>query len=119
MKFRLQRYIIFCEDMASMVQFYRDALGLTLSLQSGMPVTDWAEFGEMGFKLALHKAGSPGSKGRNRNKMVFEVEDIEAGRTHLVAHGARMGKIQNIRVSDICDGKDPEGNMIQITADRP
>ncbi|MBS11301.1 MAG: hypothetical protein CME19_06840 [Gemmatimonadetes bacterium] len=64
MKFRLQRYIIGYKDMASMVTFYRDALGLKISLQDGMPATDWAEFGGMEFKLALYKVGSPGSKGR-------------------------------------------------------
>ena len=53
MKFRLQRYIIEYKDITSMVTFYRDALGLKISLQDGMPATDWAEFGGMEFKLAL------------------------------------------------------------------
>ena len=55
---------------------------------------------------------------KNTQGSKITVEDIEAARAHLASNVARMEKIQHIRVSDICDGKDPEGNTIQITAPR-
>jgi hypothetical protein len=47
-------------------------------------------------------------------KLVFRVDDLEAARAHLTAHGAVLSE----RCSwGAYDGLDPEGNVFQIALD--
>lgn len=115
MKFRMLRYILFCKDMKGMAAFYSDIVGLKQSLRPGGSPAEWVELGGKGFRLCLHKAGKPGCAGRNRNKMVFEVDDVGAAREYLIEHGVKMGKHHQWSHADASDGKDPEGNVFQIT----
>ena len=115
MKFDIQSQIYFCKDMKVMVGFYTSILGLKLSVRSGLSVDEWAELDGKGFRLCLHRAGKPGSPPRNRNKLVFRVDDVGAAREYLIEHGVRMGKHHVWPHADACDGHDPEGNKFQIT----
>lgn len=115
MKFALQRYILFCRDMRAMTEFYGNVMGLKKTTRPGDSESEWVELGNKAFRIALHKAGSPGCKDRNRNKMVFEVDDVGAAREYLMEHGVRMGKHHQWSHADASDGKDPEGNVFQIT----
>ncbi len=115
MKFEIQSFIYFCNDMKTMVAFYTEVLGFKLTLRKGLSVDEWAEIGGEGFKLCLHRAGKPGSPPKNRNKLMFRVSDVGAAREYLVEHEVRMGKHHVWPSMDACEGHDPEGNKVQIT----
>ena len=44
--------------------FYRDILGLKLVKRDEFDLSEWAEFGGAGFRLCLHKSGSPAFVGK-------------------------------------------------------
>ena len=118
MKFDMDSYIYFCNDMKTMLDFYTRVMRLRLTRGTEFSVDEWAEFKGKGFKLCLHKAGKPGSPPRNRNKLVFEVADVGAARDYLVQHKVKMGKHMIWPNSEACDGRDPEGNKFQIAGPR-
>ena len=114
MRCRINSLIYFCKDMQTMTTFYQDVMGLRAIRNDHYPADEWAELGGKGFRLCLHKAGNPGCPGRNRNKLVFEVDDVGKARDYLKKHKVRMGKLQQMAGGDACDGRDPEGNKFQI-----
>ena len=73
----------------------------------------WREFAAGGACIALHSG--PSSPGRKGPKLVFHANDVAALREILVARGARFGKVQQGDVFCLCDGKDPDGNPIQLS----
>jgi hypothetical protein len=64
-------------------------------------------------RIALHSG--PSSPGRKGPKIVFYAKDVSALREKLVARGANFGKIRQGEVLCLCDGKDPDGNPIQLS----
>jgi len=46
---------------------------------------------------------------------VFHAKDVAAMREKLVARGARFGKVRQGKTFCLCDGKDPDGNPIQLS----
>jgi hypothetical protein len=46
---------------------------------------------------------------------VFHAKDVAALRETLVARGARFGKVRQGEMFCLCDGKDPDGNPIQLS----
>jgi catechol 2,3-dioxygenase-like lactoylglutathione lyase family enzyme len=109
MGMEMARVILFTGQMDAMSKFYGEVLGLALvSSEKG-----WREFDAGGARLALHSGpASPGSKGP---KIVFHAEDVAAVRAQLVERGARFGKVRQGDVFCLCDGKDPDGNPIQLS----
>lgn len=107
---KLARVILFTRQMDAMSAFYGDVLGMKLvSSEKG-----WREFDAGGARLALHAGPpSPGSKGP---KIVFHAEDVAAMRETLVGRGAKFGKVREGEVFCLCDGKDPDGNPIQLSS---
>jgi catechol 2,3-dioxygenase-like lactoylglutathione lyase family enzyme len=105
----LARVILFTGQMEAMSRFYGEVLGLEqVSVEKG-----WREFAAGGARIALHSGpASPGSKGP---KIVFYAEDVAATRETLVARGASFGKVRQGEVFCLCDGKDPDGNPIQLS----
>ena len=100
---KLARVILFVRNMATMTAFYRDVLGLPVKSEE----QGWVEFD--GF--ALHRGASkPGS-----TKLAFGSKDVVQTREELIARGARMGKLKDYGGLVLCDGKDPEGNLFQIS----
>jgi len=106
---KMARVILFTRQMEAMSKFYGEVLGLKL-------VTDesgWREFAAGGARIALHSGPpSPGTKGP---KIVFHAEDVAAERERLVARGGKFGKVRQGDVFCLCDGKDPDGNPIQLS----
>ena len=47
--------------------------------------------------------------------IVFYAKDVAAERAELVAKGARFGKVRIWDALQLCDGKDPDGNPIQLS----
>lgn len=107
---KMARVILFTSQMEAMSRFYGEVLGL-------MQVTEekgWREFEAGGVRIALHSG--PSSPGRKGPKIVFHAEDVAAQRAALVARGARFGTVRQGEVFCLCDGKDPDGNPIQLSS---
>jgi len=105
---KLARVILFTAQIDAMSQFYGEVLGLK-------QITDekgWREFAAGGARIALHSG--PSSPGRKGPKIVFQAKDVAALREKLVARGANFGKVREGEFC-LCDGKDPDGNPIQLS----
>jgi len=103
------RVILFTAQMDAMSRFYGQVLGLK-------QVTDekgWKEFDAGGVRIALHSG--PASPGRKGPKLVFYAGDVVGLRSKLVARGAKFGKVREGDNFSLCDGKDPDGNPIQLS----
>ena len=106
---KMARVILFTSRMDEMCTFYGEVLGLkTVSVEKG-----WREFAAGPATIALHSGSS--SPGRKGPKIVFYAEDVAALREKLVARGARFGKVRDGEIICLCDGKDPDGNPIQLS----
>jgi len=106
---KLARVILFTNQIDAMSEFYGEVLGLRR-------VTDekgWREFSAGTVNIALHSG--PPSPGRKGPKIVFHAEDVAALCETLVARGASFGKVRQGEVFCLCDGKDPDGNPIQLS----
>jgi catechol 2,3-dioxygenase-like lactoylglutathione lyase family enzyme len=107
-RLKLARVILFTAQMDTMSRFYGEVLGLKqVTSEKG-----WREFAAGGARIALHSG--PPSPGRKGPKIVFYAEDVSAMRAELVARGAKFGKIHEGNPC-MCDGKDPDGNPIQLS----
>ncbi len=107
---KLARIILFTGQMDKMSKFYGEALRLKR-------VTDekgWREFAAGSTRIALHSG--PASPGRKGPKIVFYAKDVAALRETLVHRGARFGKVHEAGAFCLCDGKDPDGNPIQLSS---
>jgi catechol 2,3-dioxygenase-like lactoylglutathione lyase family enzyme len=105
----MARVILFTSQLDTMSRFYRDVLGLKqITKEKG-----WEEFDAGGAKIALHSG--PSSPGRKGPKIVFYAKDVAGLRETLIARGAQFGKARQGDVFCLCDGKDPDGNPIQLS----
>ena len=106
---KLARVILFTARMDAMSKFYGEILGLRqLTNERG-----WREFAAGTARIALHSG--PSSPGRKGPKIVFYAKDVAALRKKLVARGAIFGKVRQGTALSLCDGKDPDGNSIQLS----
>jgi catechol 2,3-dioxygenase-like lactoylglutathione lyase family enzyme len=106
---KMARVILFTGQMEAMSRFYGEILGLErISQEKG-----WQEFAADGASIALHSG--PSSPGRKGPKIVFYAEDVATLRATLVERGAKFGKVREGEVLTLCDGKDPDGNPIQLS----
>lgn len=106
---KMVRVILFTAQMDAMSKFYGEMLGLKqISEEKG-----WREFAAGGVRIALHSGSS--SPGRKGPKIVFYAKDVAALREMLVARGANFGKVRQGDVFCLCDGKDPDGNPVQLS----
>jgi catechol-2,3-dioxygenase len=106
---KMARVILFTGQMDSMSEFYGQVLGLKqISSEKG-----WREFAAGGARIALHSG--PSSPGRKGPKIAFYAEDVAAVREKLIARGAKFGKVRQWDELFLCDGKDPDGNPIQLS----
>lgn len=105
---KMARIILFTGQIDVMSQFYGEVLGLEqVTNEKG-----WREFAAGTVTIALHSG--PSSPGRKGPKIVFHARDVAAERERLVARGARFGKVREGGFC-LCDGKDPDGNPIQLS----
>ena len=109
MKMEMARVILFTGQIDAMSKFYGEVLGLKqITSEKG-----WHEFAAREACIALHSGpSSPGSKGP---KIVFHAKDVAALRETLVARRAKFGKVRQGEIFCLCDGKDPDGNPIQLS----
>src|SRR4051795_8465103 len=106
---KIARVILFTGQMDAMSKFYGEVLGLKrVTSEKG-----WKEFAAGGARIALHSG--PSSPGRKGPKLVFHAKDVASLRAALVARGARFGKVRQGEIFCLCDGKDPDGNPVQLS----
>jgi len=106
---KMARVILFTGQMDAMSVFYGQVLGLKqISSEKG-----WREFAAGGARIGLH--AGPSSPGRKGPKIAFYADDVAAMREKLVARGATFGKVRQWDELFLCDGKDPDGNPIQLS----
>jgi len=106
---KMARVILFTSQIDEMSKFYGKVLGLKqVTNEKG-----WREFSAGGARIALHSG--PASPGRKGPKIVFFADDVAALRETLVSRGAIFGKVRNGEIFCLCDGKDPDGNPIQLS----
>jgi catechol 2,3-dioxygenase-like lactoylglutathione lyase family enzyme len=106
---KLARVILFTSQMEKMSQYYGEVLGLEIvSEEKG-----WREFSAGAVSIALHSG--PSSPGRKGPKIVFYAKDVAALRKTLVSRGAKFGEVRQGPMLCLCDGKDPDGNPIQLS----
>lgn len=118
----LARAILFVTDLDRMVGFYRTAFSLPVrSEEPGFVV-----LGEEGMELALHAvpvhiaeriefADPPAPRTDTPVKLVFVVADLSRARSAVEAAGGRTREPWSIGNRRLCDGTDPEGNVIQMS----
>jgi catechol 2,3-dioxygenase-like lactoylglutathione lyase family enzyme len=105
----LARVILFTAQFDAMSKFYGEVLGLKrVTNEKG-----WREFKAGSARIALHSG--PSSPGRKGPKIVFYTKDVAASRQTLVTRGASFGKVRQGDVFCLCDGRDPDGNPIQLS----
>jgi catechol 2,3-dioxygenase-like lactoylglutathione lyase family enzyme len=106
---KMARVILFTGQMDAMSKFYGEVLGLKqVSEEKG-----WREFAAGGATIALHSG--PSSPGRKGPKIAFHATDVAAMREALVRRGAKFGKVRQGEMFCLCDGKDPDGNPVQLS----
>ena len=105
----MARVILFTGQIDKMSKSYGEVLAIKqVSSEKG-----WREFAAGGARIALHSG--PSSPGRKGPKIVFHAKDVAAMRETLVARGAKFGKVRQGEMVCLCDGKDPDGNPIQLS----
>lgn len=107
---KMARVILFTGRIDMMSKFYGEVLGLKQVTDE----KDWREFAAGGATIALHSG--PSSPGRKGPKIVFRAKDVAALRETLVARGGNFGKVRQGDIFCLCDGKDPDGNPIQLSS---
>ncbi len=114
---RLLEVIVYVEDMATMVAFYRDGLELTVTYPvdaADYAGETWVTFDTGACTLALH-AGGHKHWGQDTAEVVFLVNDIHATRATLMARGVAMGDVVAAAPGIfVCAGRDPEGNRFAV-----
>jgi len=117
----LMEVILYVQDMATQVAFYRDTLGLKVRFPTGdqnLAGESWVTLDSGACVLALH-AGGQRRLGKDSPKIVFAVDDIQATRTHLMSLGLAMGDVRSPAPGVwVSDALDPEGNPLSIEGHR-
>jgi len=110
----LTEIILYVQNMAQQVSFYRDKLGLKVVYTT--EAEDYATFDTGTCRLALHAGGKDQQKPDNP-RVVFEVQDIRAVRRELLHRGVHLSDIRSAAPGVwVCDGQDPEGNHFSLEA---
>ncbi len=122
MRVVLNRVILYVQDVERLTAFYRDAFGLRAVEEIK---GEWTVLDAGPCQIALHRVGAayrtadPGSRQAQSNaKLVMTVDrPLAQLRAELAAKGIPMGEIKSYPglTGLLCDGKDPEGNVFQLT----
>jgi catechol 2,3-dioxygenase-like lactoylglutathione lyase family enzyme len=120
MQISMNRIILYVQDVAALKEFYTSHFGF--------PVTEeiegeWVVLLAGQTELALHLAGLPYRTGQTRTgesnaKLVFTVDSpLPELRSKLEHAGVSVGKIKRYEgfTFSLCDGRDPEGNVFQLS----
>lgn len=113
----LLEVILYVQDMAAQVSFYRDTLGLKVREPQSLhdfSAVYWVELDTGSCTLALHGGGQR-CLGTDAPKIVFRVANLSAIREQFLQQGIPMGEVRTPGPGiQVCDGVDPEGNRFSI-----
>ena len=111
MKLEVRRIMLFAKNMKAMTRFYEEQLGLKVLHRGG----GFVDLDGGGCRIALHRSSTPRP---GKTKICFFATDVSAARAELIRRGVAMGKDpgQEGEGLKLCDGKDPEGNIIQLSS---
>lgn len=113
MKLKLTRIILFVNDVPKIAKFYIDAFGLKVI---GKIDEEWTELEAGGCNIALHKTSVRTEKDHDSGvKIVFGTNDVPVTKLKLEKKGIAMGKLFTFEEIQFCNGKDPDGNVFQIS----
>ena len=116
--------VIYAKDLSRVIAFYRDVAGLPVTHAE----TDYAILEAETFQLvvhaipagiaaSIHVASPPVRREEAAVKLIFPVPSIDASRALAALHGGALNPPERewqFRDRRICDGHDPEGNVIQL-----
>jgi hypothetical protein len=108
----LRRIIVFAVDVPALARWYADVFGLRVIELA--PDGGWAELDGGGCRLGLHGGGRKRTRDCG-HKLVFGARDVARARAQLVERGATLGPVRRFGKLELCDGRDPEGNVLQIS----
>lgn len=106
------RIIVFSRDVPSLAKWYARVFGMKVLEAS--PDGSWADLGSGGCRLGLHGGGCRRTRDCG-HKFVFTVKDVARTRAAVVRRGASFGPVRTFGPLHLCDGRDPEGNILQLS----
>ena len=114
----LYQLMLMVGDMAKMVAFYRDAVGLEVVFPSDAPVdgyasVNWVQLAAGETRLALHGGGEP--QGSGAATLSFKVDDVAALYRNLKQKGFEIDAPQELGPGVmVAKALDPEGNRLSF-----
>ena len=109
--------ILYVQEMAAMVRFYRDLLGLRVEEPADvddLSGESWVVLDTGATKLALHSGGER-RLGADTPMIVFAVADLAAARSVLIDRGVALEEpFEAAPGILVCHGRDPEGNPLAL-----
>lgn len=117
---RMSRVILYVRDMTRLREFYETHFGFRVTEE--IP-GQWAVLSAGQVELALHRAGASFRTAQpvavqSNAKLVFTIgSGLPELRDSLERSGVPMGAIKRYRGFPyaLCDGRDPEGNVFQLS----
>ncbi len=118
--------VVFAKDVERVAAFYRETMALAVEQQDD----GFVVLGSAATELVVHAippaiaaqidiAVPPRPREDASVKLIFPVADLAAARAAACAHGGQIEPAEREwewRGYRICDGVDPEGNVVQIRA---
>lgn len=120
MQIAMTRLILYVRDVARLKSFYQTHFGFRVTEEIG---NEWAVLAAGQVELALHLAGQPWrsmplAPESSNAKLVFTVDSgLAELRTKLEKANVPVGEIKRYPgfSYSLCDGRDPEGNVFQLS----
>lgn len=121
MKIKLNRIILFVNNVDKLKNFYIEYLNLELVEEIA---SEWVLLKAGDCEIGLHRVGIEYRVPENEEfrvdtnaKLVFQIdEDIVKIRESLLKKGVNLRELKTFDGFDfwLCDGEDPEGNVFQL-----
>jgi predicted enzyme related to lactoylglutathione lyase len=119
----LSRVILYVQDVERLSVFYREAFDFGVVEEVA---GEWAVLQAGACELALHRVGEAYRgklpTGASNAKLVLTIDaPLAVTREVLLARGVPMGEIKSYPgfTGPLCDGRDPEGNVFQLSQATP
>lgn len=115
-KAKMTQIILYVEDMARALSFYRDLLGLPVTYPQDLADGEgalWVELAAGGCSLALH--GGAQDRPDDQHELIFKVEDLAQTQMALLNAGIHVAEIRILEDgAPIAEGVDPDGHRFGL-----
>lgn len=109
----ISRVIILTPDVKRLADFYMSCFGLGLV---GASDDGWTELNGGNTNIAFHHINENAERRDGWIKVVFGSKDVTGEKLRLEGLGVAMSDVVEFGQIQLCDGKDPDGNMFQISS---